>query len=133
MPVDIKLPATIDIPTDILSGDRYLQKHKGNQLKYQAELFKSIGLWWPKQSEKPAGRRIIVITSYRLKLCTDDNLRIGCKPLIDVLIKHNLVRGDAPDSMKVFYFQETISHNPGDAPHTTITISEYDGDPYTTL
>ena len=133
MPVDIKLPATIDIPVDVLSGNRYLRMHWGNRLKYHAELFKSIGFRWPKQSEKPAGRRIVVITSYRRKICDDDNLRIGCKPLIDVLVKHNLLRDDAPQYMKAFYYQNAISHNPGDAPHTTITISEYDGDPNTTL
>lgn len=127
------MPATIEIPMGTISGNKYLRMHWAARSRHNGEWERAIGFRWHQQSAKPEVRRLVIITSHRRKVLDDDNFRIGCKPIIDILTRLNLLRDDSPRWIFAQYYQETISHNPMDKPFTRITIDDYHGSKFHTV
>lgn len=125
MAVDLKLPVKIELPFAIMSGNKLDRMHWAAKRRYEAKVY--AGLLWtlPDQSKRPTTKRILTITCYRRKLLDEDNYRKGCKRLVDIIVKKNFFKDDSPEWIKVYLFQERISHNPKDQPRTVISIHEY--------
>jgi len=131
--VDLKMPAEMVTDTQLKSGNIFLRMHWAARARYKETWMAAVGFHWHRQSKKPDVRRMVTIVSHRRKILDDDNLRTGCKPLVDVLVELNLLRDDSPEWVKVFYVQHTISHNPEDKPYTQITIDDYHGSKFHTI
>lgn len=127
------MPVTIKIPKNVMSGNTYLRLHWAKRRNENYAWYNSIAAEVPKQSVPPEKRRMVTITSFRRKMLDDDNLRIGCKPIVDGLKRQNLIKDDSPLWVMVFYSQVIVSHNATDQVRTEIVIDDYKGSQYHTI
>jgi len=64
----------------------------------------------PQGKEKGYGRPHLCITSFALRLTDEDNLKGGCKALIDCLRTLNLIDNDDPKSLELTVKQIKVRH-----------------------
>ena len=104
------------------ASDAYVYAHRRGGGQW--EVFDGVKRW-RKASWVGFGKRRIVVTAYRARLCDDyANLVGGCKGLIDGLVKAGLLVDDSMEWMAAEYRQELRSHPCNPAPRKACTVVE---------
>lgn len=113
------LSLTLPFATPTLN--RLLRMHwaERRRLGKQCELWVSVAA---RQAATPRaqGRRWVEITRHGPRLLDDDNLRGGCKPVLDALRYAGLIADDSPDLVSVGYRQVIDRVEP----RTTVRVSD---------
>src|SRR5262245_48860564 len=69
-------------------------------------------------------RPYLSITSFAIRLTDEDNLKGGCKALIDCLKKLNLIDDDDPKSLKLEVIQKKVAHISEERTEVKITYAD---------
>jgi len=124
---------TLSAPTP--SGNAVLRMHyekiRRMQKAWAWEIRVTMKKYYPAIIIPPMPRARITITRYSAGTLDDDNLRTGCKPLIDVLqpMGHpskfglGIIAGDAPLQVQCEYRQEKCNRAEG---WTVLTIEGWE-------
>ncbi len=101
MPEDQNMPVLesllkVTVPMKVLSGNRWLWRPWYVYDNYKKKWFKYLPLFIKVAKGVPAGKRKVIITGYLKRRLDDDNFALGCKPIMDFLVKWFWIRNDSP-------------------------------------